>query len=212
MALTKYNPKHSLEPPPANQISQVRKQVECLSLEDLVLQRPAGGLVNPWLSRWVILCKDGMGKVGLRVQTYNKGVFVSLVVEGSPAAMAGLRFGDQLLSLGNNALAGMTSKAVHCRLRCGPINNIVMAVRDRPLCRSLVLYKDKAGRLGIKVKGGRVAAIAVNSSAAKNGLLIDHQLVEVNGACVVGLRDKEISRIIHEAGEVVTVTLMGLEE
>ena len=39
-----------------------------------------------------------------------------------------LRFGDQLLTLGRTALAGMTSDAVHCRLRCGPVNNIVMAV------------------------------------------------------------------------------------
>ena len=53
------------------------------------------------------------------------------------------RFGDQLLTLGRTALAGMTSDGVHCRfwlfdnfnftfncyrLRCGPVNNIVMAV------------------------------------------------------------------------------------
>ena len=67
---------------------------------------------------------------------------------GSPAAMAGLRFGDQLLTLGKTTMAGMT---VHCQLKCSPVNNIVIAVRDRPLCRSLVLHKDKAGRLGIKV-------------------------------------------------------------
>ena len=39
-------------------------------------------------------------QVGLRVAAHNKGVFVSLVVPGSPAAMAGLRFGDQVLTLG----------------------------------------------------------------------------------------------------------------
>ena len=65
--------------------------------QDLVQERQ-GQTVNPWLSRWVVLCKDGQGKVGLRVSTYNKGVFVVLVVPGSPAAMAGLRFGDQLLT------------------------------------------------------------------------------------------------------------------
>merc|ERR1712179_80760 len=173
-----------------------------------VVQRHAGGVVNPWLSRWVILCKDGYGKIGLRVQTYNKGVFVSLVITGSPAAMAGLRFGDQLLTLGRTALAGMTSDAVHCGLRCGPVNNIVMAVRDRPICRSMVLHKDSVGRLGIKIERGAVAAIAVDSSAAKNGLLIGHHIIEVGGQCVVGLPDKELGRLFEEGGQVITLTLM----
>merc|ERR1711909_110557 len=153
MAVAPFSPK--LETEPSYPVAQSRKGLECFSLEDLVVQRHAGGVVNPWLSRWVILCKDGYGKIGLRVQTYNKGVFVSLVITGSPAAMAGLGFGDQLLTLGKTTLAGMTTDAVHCRLRCSPVNNIVMAVRDRPLCRSLVLHKDSAGRLGIKVKRER---------------------------------------------------------
>ena len=67
--------------------------------------------------RWVVLCKDAQGKVGLRVTTYRKGVFVVLVVPGSPAAMAGLRFGDQLLTLGRTELAGRTADSVHCLLR-----------------------------------------------------------------------------------------------
>ena len=42
-----------------------------------------------------------------------------------------------------------------------------------------MLHKDKAGRLGFKITGGCVVAIAVNSTAARNGLLIDHQIIEV---------------------------------
>ena len=89
----------------------------------MVQNRHSLSIVNPWLNRWVILCKDRDGKVGLRVQTYKKGVFVSLVVPGSPAAMAGLKFGDQLLTLGNTELAGRSSQAVHCMLRSD--NNIM---------------------------------------------------------------------------------------
>ena len=48
---------------------------------------------------------------------HRKGVFVSLVVPGSPAAMAGLRFGDQLLTLGSAELAGRTEDRVHAMLR-----------------------------------------------------------------------------------------------
>ena len=88
------------------------------------------------------------------------------------------------------------------------MNNIVMAVRDRPLCRSVVLTKDKAGRLGIKLKHGCVDAVAVNSTAARNGLLTDHQIVEVNGCCVVGLADKHIRKCIEDESDMVTVTIM----
>ena len=85
--------------------------------------------MNPWLSRWVILCKDRDGKVGLRVQTFNKGVFVSLVIPGSPADMAGLRFGDQLLTLGKTELAGKSLESVHCMLRYISITKRVTSAR-----------------------------------------------------------------------------------
>ena len=182
--------------------------------------------------------------------THRKGVFVSLVVPGSPAAMAGLRFGDQLLTLGSAELAGRTEDRVHgmlrsvivtfmswyiteLRPRSSPVNNIVLAVRDRPLCRSLVLTKDRAGRLGIMVRcgleinssdihvnesmnpppvrDGAVSAIAVASTAARNGVLVGDQLVEVNGACVVGLGDREVRRRIEQEAAAVTLTTMPQE-
>lgn len=40
--------------------------------------------------RQIIACKDEKGKMGIRVQHVNKGVFVSLVSAGSPAALAGI--------------------------------------------------------------------------------------------------------------------------
>lgn len=39
--------------------------------------------------RELTLCKDGDKKVGLRVKDINNGVFVTVVVKGSPAALAG---------------------------------------------------------------------------------------------------------------------------
>ena len=81
-------------------------------------------------------------------------------------------------------------------------------MRDRPLARSLLLHKDRAGRLGVKVRAGAVAAIAVKSSAARNGLLTDHQITEVNGACVVGMTDSQIRDCVQLGGDVVTFTIM----
>ena len=107
------------------------------------------------------------------------------------------------------------------------MNNIVLAGRDRPLCRSLVLTKDRAGRLGIMVRcgleihdeiiyshlarDGAVSAIAVASTAARNGVLVGDQLVEVNGACVVGLGDREVRRRIEQEAAAVTLTTMPQE-
>jgi syntenin-1 len=81
--------------------------------------------------RQVILCKDKDGKVGLRVRSVDKGVFVALVTKGSPSAMGGLRFGDQILQINGDNVAGYTESQVHKIFQKASVNNIVLAVRDR---------------------------------------------------------------------------------
>jgi len=158
--------------------------------------------------RQVILCKDADGKIGLRVKAVNKGVFVCLVTKGSPAALGGLRFGDQILQVDGTSLAGFSSDKVHDLLKKASVNNIVMAVRDRPFERTLTLHKDSSGHIGFQFKDGKITSIAVDSSAARNGLLIDHQLLEINGQNVVGVKDKEVGSIIEEGGSVITITII----
>lgn len=158
--------------------------------------------------RQVVLCKDGDGKVGLRVKAIDKGIFVALVAKGSPAAMGGLKFGDQILQINNETVAGYTADKVNSMFKKLGVNNIVLAVRDRPFERTLTLHKDSTGHLGFQFKDGKITAIVVNSSAAKNGLLIEHNLLELNGQNVVGMKDKDISKIIEENDQVVTVTVI----
>jgi len=158
--------------------------------------------------RQVVLCKDADGKIGLRVKAVNKGVFVCLVTKGSPAALGGLRFGDQILQVNGENLAGFSSDKVHDLLKKAGVNNITMAVRDRPFERTLTLHKDSSGHIGFQFKDGKITSIVVDSSAARNGLLIDHQLLEVNGQNVVGLKDKEVGVVIEEAGDVITITII----
>merc|ERR1711902_249091 len=170
-----------------------------------------GGLVKAQVShgvRQVVLCKDRDGKIGLKVKAVNKGVFVCLVAKESPAALGGLRFGDQILQVNGENLAGYSSDKVHGILKKASVNNIVMAVRDRPFERALTLHKDSSGHIGFQFKEGKITSIAVDSSAARNGLLIDHNLLEVNGQNVVGIRDKEIGGIIEAGGDVITVTII----
>ena len=81
--------------------------------------------------REVIACKDQSGKVGLRVRSVNKGVFVSFVMAGSPAALAGLRFGDQILQINGETLAGYEHEKVMKILKQASAQRIHFAVRDR---------------------------------------------------------------------------------
>ena len=50
------------------------------------------------------------------------------------------------------------------------------------------MQKDSAGHIGFVFKQGKITAIVKDSSAARNGVLTEHQLVEVNGQNVVGLK------------------------
>ena len=49
----------------------------------------------------------------------------------------------------------------------------------RPFERSITLHKDSTGHVGFQYKDGEIKAIVVGSSAARNGLLINHNMVEV---------------------------------
>ena len=58
-------------------------------------------------------------------------MFVAFVYENSPAALAGLRFGDQILQINGENVAGWsTDKAMKCLRDC-PADRTTMAVRDR---------------------------------------------------------------------------------
>jgi len=77
------------------------------------------------------LCKDGSGKLGLKVAAVNNGIFVSLVQKDSSAAKAGLRFGDQILQIQGKDVAGMSADSVHSVIKKAPDSGLSLIVRDR---------------------------------------------------------------------------------
>lgn len=158
--------------------------------------------------RELILCKGHDGKIGLRAQAINKGIFVCMVIKDSPAALVGLRFGDQILQINGTTVAGYSVDDVHKLLKKSGVNNISVVIRDRPFERTVTLHKDSTGCVGFQFKNGKIASIVKDSSAARNGLLIDHQLLEVDGQNVIGMKDKDITKIIQSAERVVTITIM----
>ncbi|EDO42095.1 predicted protein [Nematostella vectensis] len=158
--------------------------------------------------REVILCKDNEGKLGLRVRAVNKGIFVAFVHKDSPAALGGLRFGDQILQIDGENMAGFDTDKAMKRLKNASPQRVVFAVRDRPFERTIVLQKDSTGHVGFVFKNGKITQIAKETSAARNGLLIEHHLIEVNGQNVVGLKDSEIKTILEKSDRSVTLTII----
>ncbi|CAL1529503.1 unnamed protein product [Lymnaea stagnalis] len=158
--------------------------------------------------REVVLCKDQDGRLGLRVRHINNGLFVAFVQAGLPASLAGLRFGDQILQINGQTVAGWDNDKAHNFLKKADGQRIEMAIRDRPFERTITMQKDSNGFIGFVFKDGRIKSLVKDSSAARNGLLTDHQLIEVGGQNVVGLKDKEINQIIESCGRTVTITIM----
>jgi len=78
----------------------------------------------------------------------------------------------------------------------------------RPLERTINLYKDRAGQIGFQFKNGKINNIVKDSSAARNGVLTDHQLLEVNGQNIIGMKDKQIVDIIANASDSISITII----
>ncbi|KAJ8413319.1 hypothetical protein AAFF_G00093150 [Aldrovandia affinis] len=157
--------------------------------------------------REVILCKDMEGKIGLRLKSVDNGVFVQLVQANTAAALGGLRFGDQVLQINGENCAGWSTDKAHKVLKNAAAERISFVVRDRPFERTVTLHKDLNGQLGFIFKKGKITFIVKDSSAARNGLLTDHHICEVNGQNVIGLKDPQISDILNSAGNVITITV-----
>lgn len=163
--------------------------------------------------RQVVVCKDpSTKKIGVSVDSINKGVFVAFVEEGSVAASAGLRFGDQILQINGETVAGWSKSNTMNFLKNADPSKITFAIRDRPFERTITCVKDSGGTLGFQFKNGKINAIVKDSSAARNGMLTDHYLVEINGRNVVGMSDSKILKVIQAPEQErcvgVTVTVM----
>lgn len=145
--------------------------------------------------------------VGIAPVAWDSGIFVGFVWAGSTAAMAGMRFGDQILRINGESVAAWKQEKVLKVLRNADPSGVEIVVRDRPYARTLTFQKDAHNLCGFGFKEGQITSLVKDSSAVRNGLLTKHQLLEVNGQNVVGLKDKDILQIIKESPQTVTVTI-----
>jgi len=158
--------------------------------------------------KMVTLAKNADGKLGIAVQAIDKGIFVAFVWRDSAASLGGLRFGDQILQINGVNVAGWTMKQTLKALREAEASAVKFAVRERPFARVVTMQKDSHNVTGFVYKHGAITKLVKDSSAARNGLLINHQILEVNGQCVVGLKDKELKPIFDSAPPSMTLTIM----
>ncbi|XP_019328547.1 PREDICTED: syntenin-2 [Aptenodytes forsteri] len=158
--------------------------------------------------REIHLCKDERGKTGLQLKNVDQGIFVQLVKANSPAALVGLRFGDQILQIDGKNCTGWSSDKAQRVLKKASPEKIIMVVRDRPFQRTVTVHKDSSGHVGIVVKKGKIVSLAKDSSAARNGLLTHHYICEVNGQNVIGMKDKQLTEVLAGAGNVITLTII----
>ncbi|XP_003962931.1 syntenin-2 [Takifugu rubripes] len=163
--------------------------------------------IRPGL-REIILCKDQDRKVGLRLRAIDNGIFVQLVQANSPSALAGLRFGDQVLQINGQNCAGWSADKAHKALKTASETRIELVVRDRPFQRTVTMHKDSTGHVGFIYKSGKITSLVKDSSAARNGLLTDHYICEINGQNVIGLKDSQIKDILTTSPTAMTVTIM----
>ncbi|XP_021568182.1 syntenin-1 isoform X5 [Carlito syrichta] len=131
-----------------------------------------------------------------------------LVQANSPASLVGLRFGDQVLQINGENCAGWSSDKAHKVLKQAFGEKITMTIRDRPFERTITMHKDSTGHVGFIFKNGKITSIVKDSSAARNGLLTEHNICEINGQNVIGLKDSQIADILSTSGSVVTITIM----
>lgn len=59
---------------------------------------------------------------------------------------------------------------------------------SRPFQRTVTMHKDSSGHVGFIYKSGKITSLVKDGSAARNGLLTEHYICEINGQNVIGLK------------------------
>ena len=100
-----------------------------------------------------------------------------------------LRYGDQILRIGETYVSGMLKKHVQELIKG---DELVLFVRDRPNEKMYTLLRDSTGVFGFRIRGAQIVEVMPNSSAARNGVPTNHYIIEINGQNVVGWDDTKL--------------------
>jgi syntenin-1 len=179
-----------------------KKELELTTNNSLINNNIANMLCGNTV-REVILMKDNSRTIGIGVVPIDNCHYVCYVESGSPASDAQIRFGDQIIRINSMETAGIESAKILKHLKSLPPGPVSFLIRNRPLQKVYQLFKNETNLIGIGVKYGCINSLVKDSSAARNGIPINHKIIEINFQNVIGMSDSDIINILNKAkGEI----------
>ena len=146
---------------------------------------------------------------GFKITVMDNGVYVTHIESEGPAVRAGLKYGDQILRIGQDYCSGMLLSQVE-KLINSSGDELSLFVRDRPNEKMYTLLRDSSGHFGFRIRSAEIIEVISGTSASRNGVPTNHFVTEVNGQNVLGWDDDQIrERMDTFAGDgAVTITLL----
>ena len=180
----------------ANQIDRIRDGVKML-----LVYRPRDFTL--------LLEEEKPPNFGFKITAMDNGVYVTHIESDGPAVRAGLKYGDQILRVGQEYCSGMLLSEVE-NLIDSSGDELALFVRDRPNEKMYTLLRDSSGHFGFRIRSAQIIEILPGTSAARNGIPTNHFITEVNGQNVLGWDDDKIRERmeIFATDGAVTITLL----
>uniref|UniRef100_A0A240PK72 PDZ domain-containing protein n=1 Tax=Anopheles epiroticus TaxID=199890 RepID=A0A240PK72_9DIPT len=161
--------------------------------------------------RELLVRKGEDDKIGVTVKRVEGKILICGVVRRSPAYLAGLRYGDELLSLEDEPLLGKELDRVAELIRKNVRNSIKLRTKDRPGDRYVTIGRDVEKGYGFRFAHGEITFVRANTSAQRQGLERKLQIIEVNEEVVVGMKDETIEAIICGKGDTVSLCVVPMK-
>uniref|UniRef100_A0A182LTP2 PDZ domain-containing protein n=1 Tax=Anopheles culicifacies TaxID=139723 RepID=A0A182LTP2_9DIPT len=161
----------------------------------------------------LLIRKGEGGKIGVTLRRIHEGrLLICAVTRRSPAYMAGLRYGDEILCLENEPISGMMElEQVRDLVQKNLRNSIKLRTQDKLGERYVTIARDMEKGFGFRFMNGEITFVRPNTMAERRGLERRLQIIEVNEEVVVGMQDEDIEAIIYASDDVVTLCVVPVK-
>lgn len=145
--------------------------------------------------------------IGVAPHAIKNHVFVMYVEPGTPAHLAGLRFGDEILDVNDGFVYKWTPEQISEFIKNQPDQRFPMIIRRRPFTREFTFNSGKCEALGFQIHEGRILNVYYDTEAYRKGLLVNYQIIEINHKNVIGMDDKQM-RYAFQRNKQFSITIM----